>query len=112
MMTLIDYLRALKTEKARTGFAGAAGTTVGYLRQIAYGFSNPSPNLCKAIERAANGVVSRYELRPDIHGENPHLGTGTQESVDLVYLCGNFAPMQFEAMVTGFQLVRSGGAPS
>lgn len=29
------------------------------------------------------------------------------KSVDFMYLCGNLAPMQYEAMATGYELVKS-----
>jgi DNA-binding transcriptional regulator YdaS (Cro superfamily) len=34
------------------------------------------PERCIEVERAVGGKVTRYELRPDVFGERPGLGTG------------------------------------
>lgn len=41
------------------------GTTVGYLRRIAYGQKTASAEMAAGIERATVGRVTRKELRPN-----------------------------------------------
>jgi DNA-binding transcriptional regulator YdaS (Cro superfamily) len=53
------------------------GTTVGYVRQVAYGNKRPSGEKCSAIERATG--VSRCALRPhDWHLVWPELAEHVQ----------------------------------
>jgi DNA-binding transcriptional regulator YdaS (Cro superfamily) len=64
-MNLRDWLNSVdSTERERV--AGAAGTSVGYLWQLAGTHRKPSTDLAKAIEAATAGVVARHDLRPDI----------------------------------------------
>lgn len=49
--------------------AADADTTPGYLLQIAYGFSKPSPQLAKRLEKATNGRTTRHELLPEVYEE-------------------------------------------
>jgi len=64
-MKLHNYLYSLPRDK-RAEFAKSAGTTVGYLVQLANGHRNPSPDLCKRLELASSRELSKEELRPDI----------------------------------------------
>ena len=63
-MLFVDYFKALNKEE-RKGLAKKAKTTVGYLKQIAWG-KPAGAVMCNTIERETNGVVTREELRPDI----------------------------------------------
>ncbi len=57
------FFRSL-TPAEREHFAASAGTTVGHLRNCAYGHRRMHPSLCLAIERLTAGQVTRRELRP------------------------------------------------
>ena len=39
------------------------------------------PTVCIAIETAVGGQVTRYELRPDVFGQPPHLQSQPDEAV-------------------------------
>ncbi|MEW5248642.1 helix-turn-helix domain-containing protein [Microbulbifer discodermiae] len=39
------------------------------------------PRHCRRIEQATNGVVTRYDLRPDIFGSAPEEGSVTTQTV-------------------------------
>lgn len=64
-MKLLDHLKGLETDEARAKFAADAETTLGYLQQIAYGFSKPSAKLARSISKASGGAIPTWELRPD-----------------------------------------------
>lgn len=66
-MKLLDYIKGLDKEGFQA-FASACGTTVGQLRQVAYG-RRASAELAIAIDRASGGAVLCEELRPDIDWE-------------------------------------------
>ena len=51
----------------KQALADAVGTSYQYLCQIANGHKNAGPVLCRKIEQATNGQVSRHDLRPDIY---------------------------------------------
>lgn len=64
-MTLLDYMK--KVEKAELErFAESCGTSLGQLRQVAYGNRRASAGLAIAIDRETNGQVPCEETRPDI----------------------------------------------
>ena len=63
-MKLLDYIKGLDKEGFQS-FATSCGTTVGQLRQVAYG-RRASAELVIAIDRASGGEVPCEELRPDI----------------------------------------------
>jgi len=70
-MDLAIYLRDRARAKA---LAKAVGTSTDYLYQIATGRRNASVgngSLCERIEAATKGLVSRYDLRPDVYGVAP-----------------------------------------
>lgn len=66
-MSLLNYLKSLPDEAAREVFASRCETSLGYLRQIAYG-NKPgfSEKLAIAIERESAQQVTCEELRPDV----------------------------------------------
>ncbi len=54
-----------KTKKSeRERIAALAITTDAYFHQLAGGHRVPSMSLCKRLEAATNGVLSRQSLRP------------------------------------------------
>ena len=53
----------------RAGFASRAGSTVGHLNNIAYGYRTAAPDLCVKFERATAGAVTRRDLRPSDWGD-------------------------------------------
>ena len=63
-MNLTDYLRA-SPRGTRIVIAKAANVSPAYINHVCSGFRRPSPQTCIAIEKATQGVVTRYELRPD-----------------------------------------------
>lgn len=65
-MKLKDFLRS-KPVADREAFAVACGTTLNYLKLVAYGAKpNVGADLCIAIERESGGAVRVEDLRPDI----------------------------------------------
>lgn len=63
-MKLIDYLKALPAG-GRESLASACDTSLGHLRNVAYGYRPCAPELAVRIEVQAHGVVTRRDLRPD-----------------------------------------------
>ena len=51
---------------AREIFAAACETTVGNLKQLAYGHGTASAQMAVRIEAKSNGAVSRHDLRPGL----------------------------------------------
>lgn len=76
-MDMLDYIKTHKSTLPE--IAEAACTKVVYLRQIARGHRKPSHKLARAIESATNGVVTVYDLRPDIFGTSPDTSTKHQQ---------------------------------
>lgn len=64
-MCLKTYLRNMKPEERET-FASDCGTTLKYMRLVAYRAKKPNAELCIAIERESGGAVRCEALRPDI----------------------------------------------
>lgn len=62
-MTLAEYLKTL-TKPESQAFAGRCSTTVGQLKQVAYGHRTANPQLCVLIESQTNKLVTRPTLRP------------------------------------------------
>lgn len=57
---LLDWLKtATDSDIQKTG------TTLGYLRQIAYGNRQASAEVAARLESATNGDVTRKQLRPE-----------------------------------------------
>ncbi len=65
-MNLADYL-SLPDAPSMAAFARDLGLNADQVRQWRHGHDDrkPSPANCVAIERATNGVVRRWDLRPD-----------------------------------------------
>lgn len=64
-MSLHSYIRTLD-KPAFDRFAVSCKTTVGQLRQVAYGNRRASAKLAINIERETSGAVTCEELRNDI----------------------------------------------
>lgn len=63
-MNLRDYLLDISQEE-REQLASDCGTSVGHLRNVAYG-KKAGEALCMDIERLTGGRVTCEELRPDL----------------------------------------------
>lgn len=68
-MTLLEFLNS-KTTEDQAQFARACGTTIGYLRLIAYGKRRCGESLAINIDRESSGQVSLDEMRPDVDWEH------------------------------------------
>jgi len=64
-MTLHEYLKTLD-KTALEAFATHCGTSVGQLKQVAYGNRRASAALAVGIERESKGAVICEHLRADI----------------------------------------------
>jgi len=64
-MNLREYIKPLKKSE-RERFASRCGTSLGQIKQVAYGHRRASPSLSVSIERESGGAVSCEEMRPDI----------------------------------------------
>jgi len=64
-MNLHDYIKPFN-KKALEIFAGSCGTTVGQIKQVAYGYRRPGAALAISIERESSRSVTCEEMRPDI----------------------------------------------
>ena len=60
----MDIISYLKTVSDKHDFALRCGTSVGYLRNIGYGFRKCAPVLAARIERESSRRITRQELRP------------------------------------------------
>ena len=56
------------SKEGRTAFAMACGTSVGHMRNVAYGYKQPAAELAVAIERESGKRVTRQGLYPDSYG--------------------------------------------
>lgn len=65
MEQLRTYLRGLADDRQRKSFAETCGTTIGHLRNVAYGLRPLAAETCVSVERATSGTVTRRDLRPD-----------------------------------------------
>ena len=62
-------IKAIKTlDLSETQFANACGISQGMVNQMVSGKKKPGWETSIKIEKATKGVVTRYELRPDIFG--------------------------------------------
>lgn len=59
-------LRALRKPE-KIALALKAGTTLGYVNQLAYTGQLPSKDLAERIEAASFGAIKKTELRPDLN---------------------------------------------
>ncbi|MDN6872925.1 YdaS family helix-turn-helix protein [Pseudomonas citronellolis] len=64
-MKLIDYIKPM-TKEELDAFAARCGSTVGQLRQVAYG-RRASADLAIRIDMASDGVVNCEDIRGDIN---------------------------------------------
>jgi len=64
-MQLKAFIRKVPPDD-REDFAKRCGTTLKFLRQVAYGAKTPSAELCIGIARETGGDVPVRELRPDL----------------------------------------------
>ncbi len=68
-MNLAQYLAH---DRSRTvSLAAAMGNTPAAVRHWANGTRSVPATRCVDIEAATSGQVTRYELRPDVFGEQP-----------------------------------------
>lgn len=63
--SLLSYLNSLSVGE-QTDFAGRCGTTIGYMRQVAYGNRRCRESLAINMDRESGGAVRMEELRPDV----------------------------------------------
>lgn len=75
------FLRGVEGEEAQVQFAGRCGTTLKYLRQVAYGAKKANETLAINLERETDGAVRVERVRPDvdwavIRGRGPQAGEG------------------------------------
>ena len=59
------------TPKQREELAEKARTKASWLKLVALGHGNISPELARRIDEATCGLVSKEALRPDIFGDPP-----------------------------------------
>ncbi|MBV4519697.1 MULTISPECIES: transcriptional regulator [Pseudomonas] len=64
-MTLLDLIRSLEPTQL-DALAERSGTSVGNLKQIAYGYRLAGPGLAINLDRESGRAVTCEELRPDI----------------------------------------------
>ena len=64
-MELKKYLDKLSRED-KSSFAEKCGTSLAFLRNVAYGYKRAGESLCINIERESGGAVTCEELRPDV----------------------------------------------
>lgn len=64
-MTLLDYIKGLEKDEL-AAFAEACSTSVGQLKQVAYGHRRAGAALAIAIDRNSGGKVQCESLRADI----------------------------------------------
>ena len=65
--------------------------------------------LCVQLSSLSNEVIAESLVIDKGHFSRIMQGKAhfpDSKSIDLMFLCGNFAPMQFEAMACGFQLYK------
>lgn len=63
-MKLTDYLKQID-RAARDAFAVSCKTSLGHLRNVAYGCRRCGPELAALVELHSQGQVTRRELCPD-----------------------------------------------
>lgn len=64
-MTLIELIRSLEPTQLEA-LAERSGTSVGNLKQIAYGYRLAGPGLAINLDRESGRAVTCEELRPDV----------------------------------------------
>lgn len=66
-MDLRTYFFSM-SQVGREDFASRCGTTFGHMRNVAYGYREPSTELAVAIERESGRLVTRQILFPTSYG--------------------------------------------
>lgn len=74
-MKLSEYVA--KKRGRQSLLASRLGVTPVLVHQWAQSKRKVPAERCLAIEEASKGDVTRYELRPDVFGDNDSLDTGT-----------------------------------
>ncbi|MBJ9975292.1 helix-turn-helix domain-containing protein [Pseudomonas sp. S75] len=64
-MTLSEYLKTMDKERLEA-FANRCGTSIGQLRQVAYGNRRASAGLAVSLDRETGGIIACESQRPDI----------------------------------------------
>lgn len=78
-MSLLEYLNSLSVDD-QVAFAVRCGTTIGYLRQVAYGKRRCGESFAINIDRESGRRVQMETLRPDVDwGHVRALGAGQSE---------------------------------
>ncbi|QIE84953.1 MULTISPECIES: transcriptional regulator [Pseudomonas aeruginosa group] len=65
-MTLLEFIKRLDRKTELDGLATRCGTSVGQLKQVAYGHRRASAALAIDLDRETSGAVPCEETRPDI----------------------------------------------
>ena len=65
-MDLKTYLRTIPDDQGRMAFAQRCGTSLKYLRMVAYKAKTVGESLAVNIERETGGAVTVETLRPDV----------------------------------------------
>jgi hypothetical protein len=68
METLRTYLATL-VPADQAAYALRCGTTIGYLRKALSTKPRLDGAMVRRLDEESGGIVSRYELRPDVFGE-------------------------------------------
>lgn len=71
---------AVASAGSQTELARRIGCSQVFVHQMVHGLRGVSARLCLPIERATNGAVTRYDLRPDIFGEAPDGAAGKEDA--------------------------------
>lgn len=61
---LLEFLKALPSDEARERFATACKTSLGHLRNVAYGYKPGSAELAIEVERESRGLVTAELVCP------------------------------------------------
>lgn len=67
--------RAVAIVGSQVKLAEAIGKRQGHVWDWLYKSGKPAADCCIAIELATHGIVTRYDLRPDVFGEPPQTQT-------------------------------------
>lgn len=70
MDTLRTYLSTIPTAE-QAEYAKRAGTSIGYLRKALSKGQRFDGALARRLDEESDGTVSRYDLRPDVFGQEP-----------------------------------------
>lgn len=65
-MTLLEYIKQLESKAGLDALASRCGTSVGQLKQVAYGHRRANASLAIALDRETDGKVPCEVTRPDV----------------------------------------------